>query len=135
LLLRRAGGGAAGMTLVGEPPRVVTFGCRLNAAEGEAIRRQAEAAGRRDLIVLNACAVTAEAEAQLRQAIRKARRERPGAEIVVTGCAAQLDPARYAALPEVDRVVGNREKLLPETWARGANGRIAVSDIMSRADA
>jgi threonylcarbamoyladenosine tRNA methylthiotransferase MtaB len=110
-------------------PAVLSFGCRLNAAEGEAIRRHLAAAGRHDAVVLNGCAVTAEAEAQLRQAIRKARRERPGAEIVVTGCAAQIHPERYAALPEVDRVVGNAEKLRPETWRRGANARVQVGDL------
>jgi len=110
-------------------PAVLSFGCRLNAAEGEAIRRHLAAAGRHDAVVLNGCAVTAEAEAQLRQAIRKARRERPEAEIVVTGCAAQIAPGRYAALPEVDRVVGNAEKLRPETWRRGANERVAVGDL------
>ncbi len=110
---------------------VLSFGCRLNAAEAETIRAHLAAAGRRDTVVLNACAVTAEAEAQLRQAIRKARRERPDAEIVVTGCAAQIAPDRYAALPEVDRVVGNAEKLRPETWRRGANAALQVSDIFA----
>jgi len=110
-------------------PLVLSFGCRLNAAEGEAIRRHLVAAGRNDAVVLNGCAVTAEAEAQLRQAIRKARRERPEAEIVVTGCAAQIDPAGYAALPGVDRVVGNAEKLRPATWRRGASARLQVGEI------
>ena len=115
---------------------IVTFGCRVNAWESEAIR--ARAAGRGDLVVVNTCAVTAEAERQARQAIRRARRARPGAEIVVTGCAAQIDPQRYAAMPEVDRVVGNREKLAPDVFARRAAPRagpapapIDAGDIMA----
>ena len=111
-------------------PRVVTFGCRLNAAESEAIRGHAIAAGLNDAVIVNTCAVTAEAERQARQMIRKLRRENASARIVVTGCAAQVDPARFAAMPEVDRVVGNAEKLRPETWAEPAPARIAVADIM-----
>ena len=109
--------------------RVVTFGCRLNAFESEAIR--ALTTGRGDLIVVNTCAVTAEAERQARQTIRKLRRENPGAEIMVTGCAAQIDPTVYAALPEVDRVVGNREKLKAETYGTATDERVLVDDIMS----
>ena len=90
---------------------VVTFGCRLNAYESEVIRGQAEAAGLADAVVVNTCAVTAEAVRQARQTIRKLRRERPGARIVVTGCAAQTEPQSFAAMPEVDRVLGNEEKL------------------------
>lgn len=97
-------------------PRIVTFGCRLNAFESEVMRRHAEAAGLRDLVVLHTCAVTAEAERQARQAIRRVRREHPEARIVVTGCSAQLDAARYAAMPEVDHVLGNAEKLDPAVW-------------------
>ncbi len=97
-------------------PRIVTFGCRLNAFESEVMRRHAEAAGLRDLVVLHTCAVTAEAERQARQAIRRARREHPQARIVVTGCSAQLDAARYAAMSEVDHVLGNAEKLDPAVW-------------------
>src|SRR5712675_1327624 len=93
---------------------IVTFGCRLNAFESEVIRRQAEAAGLGDAVIVNTCAVTAEAERQARQAIRRARRARPQARLIVTGCAAQIDPARYAAMPEVDQVLGNEEKLKPE---------------------
>ncbi len=111
-------------------PSVLSFGCRLNAAESETIRAHLAAAGRGAVVVLNSCAVTAEAEAQLRQAIRKARRERPEAEIVVTGCAAQIAPERYAALPEVDRVVGNAEKLRAETWRAEAPAH-AVGDIFA----
>jgi threonylcarbamoyladenosine tRNA methylthiotransferase MtaB len=114
-------------------PRLITFGCRLNAYESEAMRRHAaEAGGCDDLVVVNTCAVTAEAERQARQAIRRARRERPGARIVVTGCAAQIDPARYAAMPEVDRVLGNAEKLRAESWRAGGDGpRVLVDDIRS----
>jgi threonylcarbamoyladenosine tRNA methylthiotransferase MtaB len=90
---------------------VVTFGCRLNAAESETIRREAEAAGLSDAVVFNTCAVTGEAVRQARQAIRKAWRERPGARIVVTGCAAQTEPETFAAMPEVARVVGNDRKI------------------------
>ena len=84
------------------PLEIVTFGCRLNAFESEAIRRHAAAAGLDDAVIVNTCAVTAEAERQARQAIRRARREHPGARLIVTGCAAQIDPARFAAMPEVD---------------------------------
>jgi threonylcarbamoyladenosine tRNA methylthiotransferase MtaB len=111
---------------------VVTFGCRLNAAESEVIRRQAGAAGLADAVVVNTCAVTAEAVRQARQSIRKLRRERPAARIVVTGCAAQTDPHGFAAMPEVDRVLGNEEKLRPASWAGpGAAEKVAVGDIMA----
>jgi threonylcarbamoyladenosine tRNA methylthiotransferase MtaB len=105
---------------------ILTFGCRLNTYESEVMRGHAAALS--DTIIVNTCAVTAEAERQARQAIRRAARERPGARIVVTGCAAQIDPARWAALPGVSRVLGNAEKLRPESWAEDAPG--AVSDIM-----
>src|SRR3954451_25198729 len=95
---------------------VVSFGCRLNAFESEAIRREAEAAGLVDTIVVNSCAVTNEAVAQARQKIRRLKRERPGARIVVTGCAAQTDPAMFAAMAEVDRVIGNDEKMRNQAW-------------------
>jgi len=127
---------------------LVTFGCRLNAYESEVIRREAEAAGLAegglaDTIVVNTCAVTAEATRQARQAIRKLARERPSARIVVTGCAAQVEPARFRAMPEVDRVLGNAEKLDPRAWqatralfGRGAgapddDAKVAVNDIMA----
>jgi threonylcarbamoyladenosine tRNA methylthiotransferase MtaB len=106
---------------------ILTFGCRLNAFESEVMR--GHAGGVSDTIIVNTCAVTAEAERQARQAIRRAHRERPDAKIVVTGCAAQIDPAAWAALPGVDRVLGNTEKLLAESWLPGAPG--AVSDIMA----
>ena len=104
-----------------------TFGCRLNIAESEAIRR---AAGECDEVVVNTCAVTAEAVRQARQAIRRIRRERPEARIVVTGCAAQTEPVTFAAMPEVDRVLGNQEKLDPYFWS-GDGRRVAVGDIMA----
>ncbi len=110
---------------------IITFGCRLNAYESEVMRDHAAAAGLEDTIIVNTCAVTAEAERQARQAIRKARRRAPNARIVVTGCAAQIDPATFAAMPEVDQVVGNAEKLRPETFAAPAGERIHVSDIMA----
>src|SRR4051812_47253028 len=106
---------------------VLTFGCRLNAYESEVIR--GHAAALLDTIVVNTCAVTAEAERQARQAIRRTARERPDARIVVTGCAAQIDPAAWAKLPGVDRVLGNQDKLKPESWLPDAPG--AVSDIMA----
>jgi threonylcarbamoyladenosine tRNA methylthiotransferase MtaB len=97
---------------------VVTFGCRLNAAESEVIRREAERAGLRDTVVVNTCAVTAEAVRQARQTIRALRRERPHTKIVVTGCAAQTEPQTFAAMAEADRVLGNTEKLSADVWAR-----------------
>jgi threonylcarbamoyladenosine tRNA methylthiotransferase MtaB len=110
---------------------VVTFGCRLNAYESEIIRRQAEAAGLADTIVVNTCAVTAEAVRQARQTIRRMRRERPGAKIVVTGCAAQTEPDTFAGMAEVDRVLGNEEKLSAAIWAGDHRERVVVNDIMS----
>jgi threonylcarbamoyladenosine tRNA methylthiotransferase MtaB len=95
---------------------VITFGCRLNTFESEVIRRAATAAGLSGAVIVNTCAVTAEAERQARQAIRRARRRHPRAKIVVTGCAAHLSPGRYAALPEVDRVLDNQEKLQPRSY-------------------
>src|SRR5437762_9914759 len=98
------------------PVEIVTFGCRLNAFESDVIRRLTAEAGLRDAVIVNTCAVTAEAERQARQAIRRARREHPNARIVVTGCAATLAPERYAALPEVDLVLDNTAKLRPESY-------------------
>jgi threonylcarbamoyladenosine tRNA methylthiotransferase MtaB len=106
---------------------VLTFGCRLNAYESQVMRDHA--ASLDDTIIVNTCAVTAEAERQARQAIRRAHRDRPDARIVVTGCAAQIAPAAWAALPGVHRVLGNVEKLRPESWAPDAPG--AVADIMT----
>src|SRR6516165_2684758 len=99
--------------------RVITFGCRLNAFESELIERAVTAAGLRDAVIVNTCAVTAEAERQARQAIRRAHRNDPEAIIFVTGCAAEIAPERYAALPEVDRVLGNRAKLQPQSYRQG----------------
>jgi threonylcarbamoyladenosine tRNA methylthiotransferase MtaB len=95
---------------------VVTFGCRLNAYESEVIRREAQAAGVTDTVVVNTCAVTAEAVRQSRQTVRRIKRERPEARIVVTGCAAQIEPKCFADMPEVSLVLGNEEKLSAKTW-------------------
>src|SRR3979490_302520 len=123
---------------------VITFGCRLNAFESEVIRREAEHAGLTDTIVINSCAVTNEAVAQARQSIRRLKRERPQARIVVTGCAAQTQPEMFAGMAEGDRVVGNDDKMRGEAWraARAAldagagfgiaqSEKIAVADIMA----
>ncbi len=112
-------------------PQVVTFGCRLNMHESEVMRDHAKNAGLQGVIIFNTCAVTKEAERQARQAIRRARRENPDAQIVVTGCSAQIDPEQYADMPEVDRVIGNEEKLQAESWGAPAHARILVNDIMS----
>lgn len=110
--------------------QVVTFGCRLNAYESEALRARAQADGLENAVVFNTCAVTNEAVRQARQAIRKARRERPDARLIVTGCAAQIDPAAFAAMPEVDLVLGNAEKAQPGALA-DTSARVRVNDIMS----
>jgi threonylcarbamoyladenosine tRNA methylthiotransferase MtaB len=118
----------------GEPadePEIVTFGCRLNAYESEVMRDHARAAGWRDAVIVNTCAVTTEAERQARQAIRKLRRERPNARIVVTGCAAQIDPQKFGAMPEVDQVIGNAEKMQAASYHTPSHDRIVVTDIMS----
>jgi threonylcarbamoyladenosine tRNA methylthiotransferase MtaB len=111
-----------------------TFGCRLNAYESEAIRLRAAQAGLDNAVIVNSCAVTAEAVRQTRQAVRKLRRENPEATLIVTGCAAQIEPERFAAMDEVDLVLGNAEKLEAKSYAAdflaGAE-RIQVSDIMS----
>jgi threonylcarbamoyladenosine tRNA methylthiotransferase MtaB len=109
---------------------IVTFGCRLNAYESEAIRARAAEDGLSDAVVFNTCAVTAEAVRQARQAIRKARRERPGARLIVTGCAAQIDPAAFAAMTEVDLVLGNAEKAAPGAY-QPTEARVRVNDIFS----
>jgi threonylcarbamoyladenosine tRNA methylthiotransferase MtaB len=114
--------------------KLITLGCRLNTFESEVMRGHATAAGLADAIIVNTCAVTAEAERQARQAIRKAKRENPRAKIIVTGCAAQIAPEKFAALPEVDHVLGNSEKLEAKSFQRiadgGVNARVEVSDIM-----
>ncbi len=122
----------------GERPgtEIVTFGCRLNTYESEVMRRNAHDAGLDDAVIFNTCAVTAEAVRQARQSIRKARRQRPGARIIVTGCAAQVDPETFAAMDEVDLVLGNQEKLEPAQFRLpdfGISGeeKTRVNDIMS----
>ena len=113
---------------------VLTFGCRLNAYESEAIKLRATEAGLSNATIVNTCAVTAEAVRQSKQAIRKARRARPDARIIVTGCAAQVKPQTYAAMAEVDQVIGNSEKLQTASYADfgvGQAERIRVNDIMS----
>jgi threonylcarbamoyladenosine tRNA methylthiotransferase MtaB len=114
--------------------RVVTLGCRLNAYESEVMRRHATAAGLGDAVIVNTCAVTSEAVRQAMQTIRRLRRDDPQARIVVTGCAAQIEPARFAAMPEVDAVVGNAEKVRAETFGAlrtAGSPRVIVNDIMS----
>jgi threonylcarbamoyladenosine tRNA methylthiotransferase MtaB len=108
---------------------VITFGCRLNALESETMRRRAVEAGITDAVLFNTCAVTAEAVRQARQAIRRARREQPGRQVIVAGCAAQIDPDSFAAMPEVDRVLGNAEKL--DAAAYAVDQRVRVGDIMA----
>lgn len=112
-------------------PEVVTFGCRLNTYESEVMKGHAKRAGLEDAIIFNTCAVTKEAERQARQAIRRARRENPDAKIIVTGCAAQIDPAGYASMPEVDQVIGNDLKLKEETWVSATPEQVRVNDIMA----
>lgn len=114
---------------------IVTFGCRLNTYESEVMRSHADAAGLGNAIVFNTCAVTAEAERQARQAIRRARRTNPSARIIVTGCAAQVNPDAFAGMEEVDLVIGNDEKMRAESWQPAftlhANEKVRVNDIMS----
>ena len=112
----------------------ITLGCRLNLYESEAMRKLAEDAGLSNVVLVNTCAVTGEAVRQARQTIRRARKQKPDALIVVTGCAAQIDPGMFAAMPEVDRVIGNAEKAEPKTFvalAGGQSERVLVNDIMS----
>jgi threonylcarbamoyladenosine tRNA methylthiotransferase MtaB len=118
-------------------PRFTTLGCRLNAYETEAMKRLADAAGVTDAVIVNTCAVTSEAVAKARKEIRRLRRENPDARLIVTGCAAQIDPDSFAAMDEVDHVIGNTEKMAPETWAGlnpdfiGETEKVQVNDIMS----
>ena len=109
---------------------IVTFGCRLNAYESEAMKGRAAEAGLTDAVIVNTCAVTNEAVRQARQTIRKLKRERPGAPIIVTGCAAQTEPGTFAAMPEVARVIGNGEKLTAAAYDLGDVERVRVNDIM-----
>ncbi len=117
---------------------ILTLGCRLNSYESEVMRGHAEAAGLKDAVIVNTCAVTAEAVRQARQTIRRARRERPDAAIIVTGCAAQIDPVSFAEMPEVTRVIGNAEKMKAETFTGldflADSPRVQVNDIMSVRD-
>jgi len=119
------------MTDQKEQIQIVTFGCRLNTYESEVMRNHARKAGLEDAIIFNTCAVTKEAERQARQAIRKARRDNPNARIIVTGCAAQIDPQSFGGMAEVDQVIGNDLKLQPETWGAPAEEKIIVNDIMA----
>jgi len=112
-------------------PRVVTFGCRLNIYESEVMKEHATKAGLKNAIIINTCAVTSEAERQARQAIRRARRENPDAQIIVTGCAAQVNPDGFAKMPEVNQIIGNDLKLKQETWLQPQTERVVVNDIMS----
>lgn len=112
--------------------RVVTFGCRLNAYESEAIKQALAQLHQNNLIVFNSCAVTSEAERQLRQSVRKARKENPDAKIVVTGCAAQIDPEKYAKMTEVDLVLGNLEKSDPASYLDVAENSIADTKIVAQ---
>ncbi|MBC8049977.1 MAG: tRNA (N(6)-L-threonylcarbamoyladenosine(37)-C(2))-methylthiotransferase MtaB [Chitinophagales bacterium] len=117
--------------------RLITFGCRLNAYESQAMDEHARAAGLDGAVIVNTCAVTSEAVRQARQTIRRARREQPDAKIIVTGCAAQIDPAAFEAMPEVDHVIGNAEKMAAGTFrdlACGAAERARVGDIMAVAE-
>jgi threonylcarbamoyladenosine tRNA methylthiotransferase MtaB len=132
---RTRGPGTHGPAQGGAAAEIVTLGCRLNALEAEVMRAHARAAGLENAVIVNTCAVTRESERQSRQAIRRARREAPGATIIVTGCAAQIDAPAFAAMAEVDHVIGNAEKLRPETFralaAGGTAPRLQVSDIMA----
>ena len=110
---------------------VVTFGCRLNIYESEVMRHHAEDAGMKDAIIFNTCAVTKQAEREARRAIRKARRENPDAKIIVTGCAAQIDPDGFAAMSEIDQIIGNDLKLEADSWHSSATERMKVNDIMA----
>ncbi len=120
-----------------ETPHFTTLGCRLNAYETEAMRDLARQAGLEDAMVVNTCAVTAEAVRKAKKEIRRLRRDNPVAPLIVTGCAAQTEPETFAAMPEVSRVIGNTEKMQPETWAAlapdliGETEKVQVNDIMS----
>ncbi len=119
------------------PPKFSTLGCRLNAYETEAMKELSQQAGLTDAVIVNTCAVTAEAVRKARQEIRKLRRENPNARLIVTGCAAQTEPQTFAAMDEVDAVIGNTEKMQPETWKGmaadfiGETEAVQVDDIMS----
>lgn len=116
-------------------PTLITLGCRLNTYESEVMRNHASDAGLGDAVIINTCAVTSEAVRSARQAIRRAAKDNPGAPILVTGCAAQIDPAMFAAMPEVTRVIGNHEKMQAETWQPDTlltgHEKVRVNDIMA----
>jgi len=123
---------------MGKAPIIATLGCRLNSYESEAMRDQVHAAGLENTVVVNTCAVTAEAVRNAGQKIRRLRREHPKANLIVTGCAAQIEPATFAAMPEVDQVIGNTEKMQAGTWKAmvakdfiGETEKVQVNDIMS----
>ncbi|MFN5382974.1 MAG: tRNA (N(6)-L-threonylcarbamoyladenosine(37)-C(2))-methylthiotransferase MtaB [Alphaproteobacteria bacterium] len=112
--------------------KVVTFGCRLNSYESELIKKSATDAGLTDTVIFNSCAVTSEAERQLRQAIRKEKRNNPNAKLIITGCAAQVNAQKYASMPEVDKVIGNTEKTKTDSYlSLGETEKVLVNDIMS----
>ncbi|MEC7290887.1 MAG: radical SAM protein, partial [Pseudomonadota bacterium] len=117
------------------PSQVITLGCRLNSYESEVMRGHADAAGLEGAIIVNTCAVTAEAVRTARQTIRRAARDNPDAPVIVTGCAAQIDADMFAEMPEVARVIGNHEKMQAETWQPvdllGGTEKVRVNDIMS----
>lgn len=132
-------GASASTGVAGGPgPRIITLGCRLNSYESAVMADHAQAAGLSEAIIVNTCAVTGEAVRSARQAIRRAARETPAAPVIVTGCAAQIDPDAFAAMPEVARVIGNHDKLRAETWSRaallGPGPKARVGDIMSVRD-
>jgi len=117
-------------------PKLITLGCRLNSYESEVMRRHASEAGLGEAIIVNTCAVTAEAVRSSRQAVRRAAKENPNAPVIVTGCAAQIEPERFAEMPEVTRVIDNHAKMQAETWAPAtlldeARPKVQVNDIMS----
>ena len=115
-------------------PQLITLGCRLNTYESEVMRGHATDAGLNDAVIINTCAVTSEAVRSARQTIRRAAKDNPDAPILVTGCAAQIDPDMFAKMPEVSRVIGNHEKMQARTWAPaellGGHEKIRVNDIM-----
>ncbi|KAF0230654.1 MAG: MiaB-like tRNA modifying [Beijerinckiaceae bacterium] len=130
------------MTMDAPSVEVITLGCRLNTLESEAIRKAAREAGQTDLVIVNTCAVTAEAVRQARQTIRRLKRDSPDRRIIITGCAAQTEPETFAAMSEVSQIIGNDIKLKPETWSEtvptmppdfgiAATERVLVNDIMS----
>ena len=112
-------------------PQVITFGCRLNHAESDVMLAHAKAAGLNNAIVVNTCAVTAEAQRQAKQAIRRVRRENPDSLIVVTGCGVQVAPDGFVDMPEIDRLLGNQEKLDPQFWVPQMSDRVVISDIQT----